>query len=74
MTKTEFLILLGQAYNFPDYYTANLDSADEILGDLEVAAESPRLPLKPFFEVLLAEASPAEREDILDLLGDYFGV
>lgn len=72
MNKTEFLATLAEAYNFADYHTANLDSADECLADAREAAGTEKLDLRPFFETLLKNASRTERAGIMVLLEDYF--
>jgi hypothetical protein len=72
MTQPEFLSLLARAYHFPDYFTPNLDAADECLADLRDELQAERLPLLPLFETLLAEVPPEERGAVLLLLGDYF--
>lgn len=74
MNKTDFLRLLGTAYDFPDYYSENLDSAEEILADRKEDAGRDRLSLRPLFDALLAEADPEEREGVWALLRDHFGV
>ena len=77
MTKLDFLQTMAHAYNFPDYFGDNLDSADEILTDLREAkapnaTEAPALSLAPFFRELLAEAENAE--GCMTLLREHFGV
>lgn len=72
MTKAEFLSLLGQAYDFPDYYGQNLDAADELLAEQLEALPVDRLPLAPLFDTLLADVPAAERGQLLLLLGRYF--
>ena len=72
MTKAEFLTLLGAAYDFPDYYAANLDSADEILADHLAEADAEKLSVQPLLAKLLEEVSEEEREGILQLLENYF--
>jgi len=52
-------------------YGQSLDVADEILGDMAEASETP-LSLRLLFEQLLAEATPEEREQVWALLGDHF--
>ena len=72
MTKPDFLALLARAYHFPDYFTPNLDAADECLADRLAELQTERLPLLPLFDTLLAEVPPEERGAVLLLLGDYF--
>ena len=74
MNKQSFLQLLGRAYTFPDYYAANLDSAEEIIEDLKEEQGRERLSLAPLFHALLEEASPAERAKIWALVADHFEV
>jgi len=74
MTKEQFMHLLGQAYHFPEYYSLNLDSADEILEDLKEEAGQEKLSLRPLFEALLAEATPEEQQKIWELIRDHFSV
>jgi len=74
MTKQQFLQLLGQAYDFPDYYGHNLDSADEILEDQKAEAGVDKLSLRPLLEALLAEETGEEREKIWALLRDHFAM
>lgn len=72
MTKSDFLHLLANAYDFPDYFGHNLDAADEILAEKLEAAGAEQLSLAPFFEALLADAPPEERRSIQALLARYF--
>ena len=72
MTKTDFLDLLAEAYDFPDYFGRNLDAADELLADKLETLPVDRLPLAPLFDTLLAEVPAAERGQLLLLLGRYF--
>lgn len=75
MTKTDFLTILADAYDFGQYadYTAgNLDSADECLADAREAAGTNKLDLRPLFDALLKDASRTERAGIMVLLEDYF--
>ena len=74
MTKSEFLAILGEAYDFPDYYSHNLDSADEVLEDRKEAEEKEKLSLAPFFHALLAEEEEEERAKIWSFLADHFVV
>lgn len=74
MNLEEFLLLLGRAYDFPDYYGVNLDAADEILGERLEASEQPRFSLEPLFGALLSEASAEEREVTWAFIRDYFAV
>ena len=74
MTKKEFLAVLAKAYDFPEYYSHNLDSADEILEDRKEAEEVEKLPLAPFFHALLAEETAEEREKIWAFISDHFEV
>ena len=72
MTKKEFLAILGKAYNFPAYYSHNLDSADEILEDRKEAAGADKLSPAPRFHALLSDEPEAEREKIVAFLRDHF--
>lgn len=74
MTKADFLRLLGQAYDFPDYYGHNLDAADEILSDMCESSATDRLSLLPFFDTLLADVPKEERAAILRLLDKHFSL
>lgn len=74
MTKSDFLALLGRAYNFPDYYGQNLDSAEEILDDLREAHPEGELSLEPLIRALLSEATAEEQTQVWDLLQDHFPV
>ena len=75
MTKTEFLTIMAEAYDFAkfaDYTAGNLDSADECLADAREAAGTDKLDIRAFFEILLKDASRTERAGIMVLLEDYF--
>ena len=77
MTKLDFLRTMARAYDFPDYFGDNLDSAAEILTDLREAkapdaTETPMLSLAPFFRELLADTENAE--GCMTLLQEHFGV
>ena len=74
MTKTTFLELLGKAYNFPEYYSHNLDSADEILEELKEEKGKEKLSLEPIFQALLAEESEEEHRKIWAFITDHFEV
>lgn len=74
MTKEEFLTLLGRAYDFPAYYSNNLDSADEILMDKKEAAGVEQLSLEALFHALLSEAEEAERAQVWMFVRDHFSV
>ena len=74
MNLEEFLLLLGRAYDFPDYYGVNLDAADEILGERLEASEQSRFSLEPLFRALLSEASSKEQEVTWAFIRDYFAV
>lgn len=74
MDKQTFLELLGKAYGFPDYYTFNLDSAEEIIEDRKEEEGRDKLPLKPLFDALLAQMPEAEREKAWALLAEHFEV
>jgi hypothetical protein len=74
MNKEQFLQLLGQSYHFPEYYSLNLDSADEILEDLKEEEEKEKLSLQPFFYALLSEEPEEERKKIWEFLADHFMV
>ncbi len=74
MTKTELLLTLGRAYNFPDYYAANLDSAEEIIEDIKEDSHREKLSIKPLLAELLAEESEAEREKVMEFLEMHFKV
>lgn len=64
--------LLGKAYGFPEYYSLNLDSADEIIEDIKEEEEKEKLPLKNFFDALLAQETDEERLKIWAFLTDHF--
>lgn len=64
--------LLGQAFQFPEYYGCNLDSADEILNDIKEEKEVEKLSLQPFFDTLLSEEPEEERRKIWTFLTDHF--
>lgn len=74
MTKADFLTLLGEAYDFPDYYSHNLDSADEILYDLCEEEERERLDLEKFLKALLTDTSPEDRVAITYLIRKYLTI
>ncbi len=74
MTLKEFLLLLGQAYDFPDYYGVNLDAADEILGEIRDEIGPHRLSLEPLFRTLLSEATTDEQWALWRLMRDHFDV
>lgn len=74
MNKKEFMQLLGKAYGFPDYFSLNLDSAEEIIEDLKEEGEKDKLSLMPFFDALLAQEQEAERAKIRAFLADHFVV
>ncbi|MCB0563405.1 MAG: barstar family protein [Phaeodactylibacter sp.] len=74
MDKKEFMQLLGKAYGFPDYYSLNLDSAEEIIEDIKEEEEKDRLSLKQFFDELLAQEPEEERAKIWAFLADHFVV
>jgi len=74
MTKTELLQALGRAYHFPDYYAANLDSAEEIIEDLKEDSKQEKLSLKPLLEELLVKEPEAEREKVVRFLEMHFGI
>jgi hypothetical protein len=74
MTKNQFLELLGKAYSFPDYYSLNLDSADEILSDLKEEESKDKLSLRMFFDTLLSEETEEERRKIWELLEEHLGI
>ena len=66
--------LLGEAYQFPEYYSHNLDSADEILEDLKEEKEEEKLSLQPFFDLLLSEEPEEERRKVWEFMKDHFRV
>ncbi len=72
MDKVQFMELLGKAYGFPEYYSLNLDSADEIIEDIKEEEEKEKLPLKNFFDALLAQETDEERLKIWAFLTDHF--
>lgn len=72
MDKKTFMQLLGGAYYFPDYYNHNLDSAEEIIEDIKEEKQIDKLPLKPLFDVLLAQEPEAEREKIWAFMAEHF--
>lgn len=74
MTLEDFLLLLGQAYDFPDYYGVNLDAADEILGEHRDEIGPHRLSLEPLFRTLLSEATADEQWAMWRLIRDHFEV
>lgn len=74
MNKATFLKLLGQAYDFPEYYTNNLDSADEILEDFKEKEQLNHLSLRPLLDLLLTEAQEEEKAQIWSLIQDHFSV
>lgn len=74
MTKNAFLKLLGKAYNFPEYYSLNLDSADEILEDQKEESEKEKLSLERFFYELLASEPKEERKKIWVFIADHFEI
>ena len=74
MNKKEFMQLLGKAYGFPDYFSLNLDSAEEIIEDLKEEGEKDKLSLMPFFYFFLAQEQEAERAKIRAFLADHFVV
>ena len=63
--------MLGEAYNFPDYYSGNLDSADEILEDRKETLGKEKLSVRPLFDVLLSDETEIERGKIWGLLSDH---
>lgn len=74
MNKQEFLQLLGAAYGFPDYFSLNLDSAEEIVEDLKEEGEKGQLSLQPFFDALLAGEPMEERKKIWAFLAEHFAM
>ena len=66
--------LLGRAYGFPNYYSLNLDSAEEIIEDIKEEEEKGKLSLRKFFDELLAQEPETERAKIWIFLAEHFVV
>ena len=60
------------AYSFPDYFSLNLDSAEEIIEGLKEEGETDKLSLQSFFDALLVEEPMEERKKIWAFLAEHF--